>query len=285
MKACPQCRQSNPEDARFCLQCGALFESDAADKTDTTEVTTDEQGRMRTFIGPHADRYLAQFKKFTAGPAPRFALTWHWPAFLFDPFLWFLYRKMYLYAFVYAIGPVVTAMLTGDITVGIVWRVIAGASANYIYFWHVKEHLAGLRAPVGAGSEEQEGRIREAGGVQPYVIWVGVALHIFLVIILLKAIQEGSPDGMKSPRDRLFPTPGRNMKTQALVDLSASPSVSQPPFLRQLVGVHLATGLYLGRLSSGLRKNQICAVRLRSPQASTGPCPELCHWQLIAIAG
>lgn len=214
MKACPQCRQAGPDDARFCQHCGSTVEIPAAAEA------PDEAARLRLFIGPNADGYLAQFKKFTAAGEPRFALTWHWPTFLFDPFLWFLYRKMYLYAIVYAIGPVVTAMLTGDFTVGLVWRVIAGVSANYIYFWHVREHLAGLRAPVGAGSEAQEGRIREAGGVQPYVIWVGVALHILLLLILLKAIQEGPPDGLKSPRERLFPSPGRSVKTHSL---AASP--------------------------------------------------------------
>ena len=44
---------------------------------------------------------------------PQFALTWNWPAFLFISFLWFLYRKMYLYAAVYAIGPMVSTYLTG----------------------------------------------------------------------------------------------------------------------------------------------------------------------------
>ena len=212
MKACPQCRQDGPDDARYCRHCGSTVEMPAA------EGAPDEAARFRLFIGPNADGYLAQFKKFTTGREPRFALTWHWPTFLFDPFLWFLYRKMYLYAIVYAIGPVVTAMLTGDFTVGLVWRVIAGASANYIYFWHAREHLAGLRAPVGTGSEAQEERIREAGGVQPYVIWVGVALHIFLVLILLKVIQEGPPDGLKSPGERLFPSPGRSVKAHRLAD-------------------------------------------------------------------
>lgn len=207
MKSCARCKQTNPDDARFCQQCGVTLDVSAS-----AQAPTEEEARLRLFIGPNADRYLSQFKKFTTGPEPRFTLTWHWPTFLFDPFLWFLYRKMYLYALVYAIGPVVTALLTGDFTVGIVWRIIAGVSANYIYFWHIREQLAGLRPQLRGEPSEQEAAIREAGGVQPYVIWVGVVLHVFLVFIIVKAILEGPPDGLKSPRERLFPRPGRSVK-------------------------------------------------------------------------
>jgi hypothetical protein len=148
----------------------------------------------RSFIGPQKaillslkkgwswerpdDYYLQQFKKFSAGSTSRFALTWHWPAFLVDPFLWFLYRKMYLYALIYALGPVLSAYLTGDFTVGFVWRVMAGVSANYIYYWHVREHIT---------------EIRDRGGVQSYVIWLGVALYVMLIFIVIQIIREGPP--------------------------------------------------------------------------------------------
>jgi hypothetical protein len=185
MKPCEKCAQPNPDDALYCHQCGTPFSMEAA-------ATLDEGQLWRAFIGPNADRYLEQFKKFTAGGGQRFALTWHWPAFLFDPFLWFLYRKMYLYAFVYAVGPVVSAYLTGDFTVGIVWRIMAGVSANYVYFWHVKEHLKDLKTQRGLDRAGQERSLRDLGGVQPYVIWLGVALHVLLVAILIMAVLEGS---------------------------------------------------------------------------------------------
>jgi hypothetical protein len=160
MKPCSQCEQQNPDDARFCSQCGALFAEEAAQPADQSAEEPappilDEQQLWRSFIGQNADRYLEQFRKFTGGSEPRFALTWHWPAFLFDPFLWFLYRKMYLYAAVYAIGPVLSAYFTGDLTVGVVWRVMAGASANYIYYWHVREHVAAIKEKAGLGGRAQ----------------------------------------------------------------------------------------------------------------------------------
>jgi hypothetical protein len=114
---------------------------------------------------------------------------------LFDPFLWFLYRKMYLYAAIYAVGPVLSAYFTGDLSVGIVWRIMAGASANYIYYWQVKEQLARIRAKPVLDPAHHERELRDQGGVQPYVVWVGIAIHILLVALIVTMIREGPPRG------------------------------------------------------------------------------------------
>ena len=53
---------------------------------------------------------------------------------------------MYVYALIYAIGPAMAFYITQDLSADIVWRIIAGASANYIYFWHAKEQLAKIKA-------------------------------------------------------------------------------------------------------------------------------------------
>ncbi|MEW6543849.1 MAG: DUF2628 domain-containing protein [Nitrospirota bacterium] len=200
MKSCVSCQGQNPDEARFCSQCGATFP--AAEAEPAARAAASEEEHWRAFIGQNADRYLEQFRKFSEGATPRFALTWHWPAFLFDPFLWFLYRKMYLYALIYAIGPVVSAYFTGDITVGIVWRIIAAGSANYLYYWHVKEHVAELRKAAGFDQARLERSLHEEGGVQPYVIWVGVALHLLLLALILAAIKEGPPEKGKLPLER-----------------------------------------------------------------------------------
>jgi hypothetical protein len=223
VKACQKCDQQNPDEALFCGQCGEPFSdpssasaSDPAQEQAVTPVM-DEAHQWLAFIGPNADRYLEQFKKFTGGSitagatGPRFALTWHWPAFLFDPFLWFLYRKMYLYALVYAVGPVLSAYFTGDFTVGIVWRVMAGFSANYIYYWHVRQQLAGIRTQAGLDHETRERLLKDLGGIQPYVVWVGVALHLLLLALLLAAIREEPPDGGKLQPDRVAPAPKRTV--------------------------------------------------------------------------
>jgi hypothetical protein len=72
---------------------------------------------------------------------------------------------------------------------------MAGGSANYIYYWHVKDHLATIRTKQCLDHSAQERLLRDLGGVQPYVLWLGVALHVLLVALLLGAIREGPPEG------------------------------------------------------------------------------------------
>lgn len=200
MRFCAQCEQANPDEALFCHRCGSRFADEGA------STPQDEEQLWRTFIGSSktilfslkdgwswdsADRYyMAQFRKFTSAPGQRFALTWHWPAFLVDPFLWFLYRKMYLYAVVYLVGPVLLFYVTGDMSVGFVWRVIAGASANYLYYWHVKDHLKEIREQRGPHHHIPEEVLRDSGGVQIYVFVLAVLLHLFVVAVIL----QGPPD-------------------------------------------------------------------------------------------
>jgi hypothetical protein len=198
MKVCRQCNQQNPDDAHFCHQCGSGLPAPAITAT-TQDVPspaaaiTSDEALWREFIVPNADHYLAQFKKFSSNGQPRFALSWNWPAFLFISFLWFLYRKMYLHAFVYAVGPMVSTYVTGDLTVGIIWSIMAGATANYLYYWHGREQIGAIKKSVGMNHVAQESALKEAGGVQPYVIWVGVLFYIVFLVTLLTMLEEGGP--------------------------------------------------------------------------------------------
>lgn len=201
MTACSHCNQQNPDDANFCHQCGTKLAEAvktateaAATEASTAQPIQDEETLWRQFIGPAADHYLSVFRKFSANGQPRFALSWNWPAFLYISFLWFLYRKMYLHAFVYAVGPMVSTYFTGDFSVGIVWSVMAGATANYLYYWHCREHIAEIKKVGGIDQAGQAAALRESGGVQPYVIWVGVFFYIIFLATLTKMVQEGPPD-------------------------------------------------------------------------------------------
>lgn len=213
MKACPSCEQQNPDEAQFCSQCGtALGEEPLSPKPPPI---FNEKELWQALIGPNksiqfswgegwswrpaGEYYLGIFKRFHSNFSPRFALTWLWPAFLFDPFLWFLYRKMYMYALVYAIGPVVSAFLTGDFTVGIVWRLMAGATGNYIYFWHLKDQLQRISSRSGLDPMAQTRLLGQEGGVQPYVLWLGIALHLLMIGVLIAAMGEGPPEETQFP--------------------------------------------------------------------------------------
>lgn len=209
MKSCSQCRQDNRDDARFCHQCGGAFavesQETAAVEPDPVPLAQTDADLLRSFIGPNADRYLETFKKFTGPAGPKFALTWHWPAFVFEPFLWFLYRKMYVYALIYAIGPAMAFYMTQDLSADIIWRIIAGASANYIYFWHAKEQLAKIKSERSMGTESRQKLLGELGGVQPYVVWVGVGLLVLKISLVIAMFKEGPPDGPKGPPAKPHP--------------------------------------------------------------------------------
>jgi hypothetical protein len=201
MKPCGQCQQQNQDDANFCYQCG----SDLGAPTISGTASVDRFSRTdsdlwRDFIGPNADRYLDRFKKFGPSETPRFALTWNWPAFLYVPFLWFLYRKMYLYAALYAIGPMVSTYLTGDMSSGIVWSVVAGATANYVYYRHCREHIAAIKQQAWNDHAQQRAAMKEEGGVQPYVIWVGVVLYLLLAVAMFSMLEEGVLDFDNLPK-------------------------------------------------------------------------------------
>ena len=195
MKLCPQCSQQNQEDSRFCYQCGTNLSAGLQPASGAAAEFNPTEGDLwREFIGPNADRYLAQFKKFGTEQAPKFALTWNWPAFLFISFLWFLYRKMYLYALVYAVGPMISTYLTGDITVGIVWSIMAGATGNYVYYWHCREQIGEIKRKTGSDPARRASALKEAGGIQSYVIWVGVAFYVLFLMMMVKLTQEGLLD-------------------------------------------------------------------------------------------
>lgn len=214
MKACRSCEQQNPDDAKYCSLCGVPMQEAVVEIEPESQVEDDER-HWRALIGPNkslqisltggwswkpaTDYYLNVFQRFTSPAGPRFAFSWNWPAFLFDPFLWFLYRKMYMYALVYAIGPVISAFITGDISVGIVWRVIAGASANYLYHWHLKDHLLRMKDKPFSNQASRLQALAEDGGVQMYVLWLGIALHVLMVGILMSAVGQGPPEGFPLP--------------------------------------------------------------------------------------
>ncbi len=192
MRQCSSCEQQNPDDARFCHRCGQAF-SEKPEAPPSTDAY-DDDGLWETFIGgspavlfspsqgwawrPAALYYLNKFSKFRSVRGPKFEFSWNWAAFLFD-FLWFLYRKMYMFALLYAVGPFLALYLTGIPTVGMVWKIMAAVSANYLYFWHVKDHLEKVKSRGLVDRTSQEQFLKEEGGVQVYVIWLSAILMLF----------------------------------------------------------------------------------------------------------
>ncbi|MEE8126078.1 MAG: DUF2628 domain-containing protein [Nitrospirales bacterium] len=212
MANCPSCSQENPDEANFCFQCGqALVPSSPKSASESVQSpsTPSTLQLWETFIGPSKSiqfslktgwswrsaflYYKEKFADLETPEGPRFALSWNWPAALFDSFLWFLYRKMYMFALLYAIAPALAIFLTGDMTVGLVSRMLAGGSANYLYYWHVKDKLQKIMAIPNLSETDRARVVHEEGGVQMYVLWLGAALHVFMLGILIAAIVQGPP--------------------------------------------------------------------------------------------
>ena len=226
MPACPSCSQDHPTDANFCAQCGQVLVKDFAEPERESPPPPSAPTSLQlweTFIGPNKSLqfslktgwmwrpaflyYKEKFANLETPAGPRFALSWNWPAACFDSFLWFLYRKMYMFALLYAVAPAVAIFLTGDMTVGIVSRVLAGGSANYLYFWHVKDKLQHIMAIPNLDETERAQLVREEGGVQPYVLWLGAALHVFMLALLVAAVSQGPLEGDLLEGTEERPTP------------------------------------------------------------------------------
>jgi len=226
MSACPSCSQDTPPDANFCSQCGQVLvkhSSEPEAEPTQSESTPTSLQLWETFIGPSKSLqfslktgwvwrpaflyYKEKFSNLETPAGPRFALSWNWPAAFFDSFLWFLYRKMYMFSLLYAVAPALAIFITGDMTVGIVSRMLAGASANYLYFWHVKDKLQRIMSIPNMDSTARAELVREEGGVQPYVLWLGAALHVLMMGLLVAAISEGPPEGdlLEGSEERLQP--------------------------------------------------------------------------------
>ena len=131
-RICGKCGHQIEEDARFCSRCGKSL-SEAISSKDQPELQD-----WVTFLGPGADYYMNQFQAFRKNGQDGFAFTWNWRPVLFG-WLWFLYRKMYLYAAVFAIGPfAILAIVGGGMEVLLIWVIASGILANYLYYGHVK---------------------------------------------------------------------------------------------------------------------------------------------------
>lgn len=212
MNSCPSCSQENPESANFCLQCGQALtsiSSEASSEGAQTKAIPTQSKLWEMFIGPSKSiqfslktgwvwrpaflYYKEKFANIETPQGPRFVLSWNWPAALFDSFLWFLYRKMYMFALLYAVAPAFAIFITGDMMVGMVSRVLAGASANYLYYWHVKDKVKRIMAVPNLDAPVRARLIQEEGGVQPYVLWLGTALHVLMFGLLIAAIVQGPP--------------------------------------------------------------------------------------------
>jgi len=75
-----------------------------------------------------------------------------------------------------------------------------------VYYWHCREQIGALKKSAGIDPAKRDEVLKESGGVQSYVIWIGVALYVLFAITMFKMLQDGPPDGERSPEKPAKPT-------------------------------------------------------------------------------
>ena len=187
---CPHCAAANPREAAYCNKCGQQLAAASASASSPLI----ELALWRQFIGPRADAYLERFRVFREGAQERFVPTWHWPAFGVG-WLWYLYRKMYLHAAIFLFGGLLPMVLGAGLVGVVIWNLFAAVAANYLYYMHIKLSLALIEQKAGLDQETRKHLIHDAGGIQPYVWWLGIGL----MALAIGAGMMEAPAPIKTP--------------------------------------------------------------------------------------
>ncbi len=167
---CGRCGKEISEGNVYCSHCGQKVDPQSQE---IQPAVMEED--FRAYIGPQAEKYLVKFKNFQATATEGFALTWHWPAFIFG-FWWFLYRKLYIWALV-ASGLWLIPHLA--LPAWFVW----GAVANYLYYRQAKRKIGEYRGRLNAGLPA--GTLSEIGGVNRWVWILGVLFAVMIAAAII----------------------------------------------------------------------------------------------------
>lgn len=183
---CPECGKEIKDGSKFCRYCGSTLSTGSpvsvppSPTSGPSSVITDEE--YCSFIGKNAAKYIMKFKSFGTDGFDSFKATWHWPAF-FSPFLWLIYRKLYLWALL--------VFILGCIPfVGIIIMIVFGISANYIYYKHAKQKIAEIKFLHPTSDTQRHVEYARAGGVNAVALWFfGIfLLLVFFITAVIAAI-------------------------------------------------------------------------------------------------
>src|SRR2546428_14174220 len=83
---------------------------------------------------------------------------------------------MYLHAGVFLFGGLLPMVLGAGLVGVVIWNVFAAVAANYLYYMHIKLSLVSIEQRAGLDEAARHRLITDAGGVQPYVWWLGIGL-------------------------------------------------------------------------------------------------------------
>lgn len=196
---CPKCGHEQAGGTE-CEACGIIFAKyrarpespkgqrsaaprSPAESRDEADAAADLWDDLLRFVGPKADVYAGKFRGFGTLARPRFAVTWHWPAFLV-PFFWALYRKLWSLAAVVWIAEFLVAFLHP--LAWVVVNVASGLGANYIYYRDALGKVKNIHRI--ASRDDRPARIAASGGASPVAVYVGIGLSLVLSFLVWKLV-------------------------------------------------------------------------------------------------
>lgn len=168
---CPYCKETILDGAIKCKHCGSMLNPDPTHAVNDDRITTDE---IRAFAGPNSHYYIQNFSKFTITGREKFSVTWNWSCFGFT-FLWMLYRKMYFLS-------LVTFIVFCVPGINLLLHIGAGIVGNFLYYKHVKDKVFEIRTTQS--SHNFIPVLQEIGGVNRWVITLGIVFGIFIIILI-----------------------------------------------------------------------------------------------------
>ncbi len=142
-----------------------------------------DEETIRLFVQKNADYYIAKWKIMAASGSK---ISWNWSAFFFTS-LWFGYRKMFLYAFLYLLLNVLSVVPLYGFFLWLALWVGVGMFGNYLYAKKTYEKLFVLRQ---AYPEEQDFKstVAKEGGTSIFgiivVIVIAIAIYVSLIIFV-----------------------------------------------------------------------------------------------------
>jgi hypothetical protein len=203
MNYCTKCGKEITQDGNFCHSCGGKLK--LQDNEQFIETSLED---FKNFIGKKSDVYVRKFNKFNIGGVDQFSATWHWPAFFLSfismPFLWFLYRKLYLWSIIFFViygflAPIITwifydfSLISFNITtlipiifLSISLLITPPIVTNYFYYRHVKKKILLLRSINTSSDISQE--LKGIGGVNKWVLKVIYIVLSLIILVILSIV-------------------------------------------------------------------------------------------------
>lgn len=148
-----------------------------AESPDQEQVRAD----LAAFFGPKADRFLAKYERMFRTKKPFRRISWNWPVFFLN-FVWFFYRKMYLYGSIFLALPLVLGLLLPDGPGGAGLALVFALCADHWYVTHALKQVAKADA-LGLQGAGRTAYLQERGGVSRLA--GGIALVVYLCITAL----------------------------------------------------------------------------------------------------